>query len=168
MTYWWSLVSVCVLGRLGAKGEVQGIEGEGDDSTGRFWTGKGGFKCEGIGILTSLSRSFRSRARLCRFGFVFVLFLDIRYLHNTNAKHANTRSESFINPEEIKSDKSGTATTNFFQIKEKSFSLGKELSTVLVSSKKKLEDVEGDLVKDGVGLSFNGFFDLSNKKIDIQ
>ncbi|GJS35933.1 hypothetical protein Tco_0534315 [Tanacetum coccineum] len=54
---------------------------------------------------------------------------------------------------------SGTALLFFFQIKAKRFhDWVKELSKVLVSSKKKLGDVEEDLVtksEDRVGLSFN-------------
>nr|GFC51660.1 hypothetical protein [Tanacetum cinerariifolium] len=53
---------------------------------------------------------------------------------------------------------SGTATTNLFHIKAETSNSSKELSKVLVSSKREMREVEGDLVlqsKDGMGLAFN-------------
>nr|GEY68236.1 hypothetical protein [Tanacetum cinerariifolium] len=53
---------------------------------------------------------------------------------------------------------SGTATTILFRIKAEISDSGKELSNVLVSSKRKLREVDKDLVlksEYGVGLSFN-------------
>ncbi|GJU09415.1 hypothetical protein Tco_1131811 [Tanacetum coccineum] len=59
--------------------------------------------------------------------------------------------------DKIKND-SGTATTNLFQIRAKSFSFGQRIINGISSSKKRLRDMEEDLViksEDGVGLSFN-------------
>nr|GFC39105.1 hypothetical protein [Tanacetum cinerariifolium] len=54
--------------------------------------------------------------------------------------------ESFIFRKRKIRRSSGTATTNLFDIKAESFKPSKELSKVLVSSKREVREVEEDLV----------------------